>query len=329
MTSFLLGPTNNGAMSPLAGERDHLINKKCYASLWGYEYIFAQYYGFDNETMNKAPWLRMGTWNRLPHVQDGLDRMNPDDWILFTDLDYAIKDMGRPLSSYIAKFHLNGLDPHVILPNEIPGMHSFSAFVFMIRNSDFGRSVLRHMHNFAVGICPKGNFELHEEDKNGRYGWQHTDQPGFWYGLIKAHQEFYPNDVLPPDHPKCNLTTGYIDEDSAGGPWLEIGRYFGENGVVWGASDEALARMPKNQPIIWTGNYDKPAVPGLGLQLNWGGFAFEDSVFGIHEKKNESGWPEDMRHQLRVCQEIHGCTVHYDDTTRQFIPTCNITSKVG
>ena len=318
LSSFVLGnATHHPVKASLSHVYDHIINKACYASLWNYEFIFNTSSGFSDDDLRSRPWLHFGGWSRIPHLEAALDRLNPDDWILYADLDYVIKDMSRPLSSFIAQFDLYDLDPHVLVPTDSHGDYVFSDFAVMVRNSDFGRSVLRHWRDFAMGICPRGNYK---GDDNLQ--WYHTDQPGLWYALIKAHMEFYPNDVLPSSHPHCDLTSGYIAEEDTGGPMMMISDYFIKNGYVLGNSETDLATMQKNQSIIWSRNR-QGSRPGLGVQMNWAPQVdAQPFAFAIHQKGVER-WPEEMRNELEVCKKVHGCTVDINYGTGEVFPLCN------
>ena len=306
--------------------RDHIINKACYAHVWNYPFIVNTTYGFTTVASLVAtrPWLRFGGWHRVPQLEAALvDRTKPNGWVLYADLDYVIKDISRPLESFTSQFELYGLEPHVFVATDTQDVYAFSDFAFMIRNSDFGRSVLRYWQEFAMGICPRGNF-LPKENDDTLLQWYDTDQPGLWYALIKAHMEFYPNDVLPRTHPRCNASSGYIAEEN-GSYWLSINEYFAGNGLIFGNSEEDLASIPKYQPIIWSRNTNA-SRPGLGLQMNWGPWAdAEPFAFGIHQKQTDQ-WPAAMIRELDLCKRLHRCDVHIDNNTNwQVITSCNST----
>ena len=60
-------------VTPLRNDLDHLINKACYAKMWGYDYIFNMTYGFDkvnDQLQGLAYWLDYGHWHRVPHIRD-------------------------------------------------------------------------------------------------------------------------------------------------------------------------------------------------------------------------------------------------------------------
>jgi hypothetical protein len=178
---------------------DLILNKACYSYLWGYEFIFNMTYGFDATwEKNGAYWLEYGyatkhpfiqlhsqcfivcelltnifdrTWHRVPHVYD---RIKDYDWIMYADVDYQIKDMTRPLESFINEFRLYGKSPSIFIPKDgnKDGYHTFSAFVFLIKNSLFGNTILENWMRFAKGLCPNGNFF----SKPGPYTWEDSDQ---------------------------------------------------------------------------------------------------------------------------------------------------------
>jgi hypothetical protein len=159
-------------------------------------------------------WLKFGAWERASHLQAALPNY---DWVLYGDLDYIIKDMSRPIESFIQELHQNGkTHAHVIVPTDHYDDDyrpvEFSSFALLIRNSPFGRRVLENWRKFALGICPNGNFESYD----GKYIWYHSDQPGLWYGLMKTHMEFHPNNASPPEIAVCDNNTGYINTTGEG-----------------------------------------------------------------------------------------------------------------
>jgi hypothetical protein len=90
-------PSAQKTDAPRVTELDELINKACYAHLWGYDFIFNTTYGFD-ESLADQHWLKYGTWSRVPHI---LARIKEYDWILYSDTDYVMNDMTRPLESFV------------------------------------------------------------------------------------------------------------------------------------------------------------------------------------------------------------------------------------
>eukprot|EP00978_Attheya_sp_CCMP212_P048400 scaffold515674_cov106-Attheya_sp.AAC.1 len=108
--------------------------------------------GFNNEDIDKAPWLEFGTWHRVPHISS---RIIDYDWILYADVDYVFTDMSRPLESFLKEFELYGKDPSVFLPfDQRPGKFMFSSFAVMLKNSVFGNAVLKNWMDFGRGLCP-------------------------------------------------------------------------------------------------------------------------------------------------------------------------------
>jgi hypothetical protein len=157
LSSYLPGAQSSKKTS--FTEFDHLINKACYAKLWGYDFIFNTTYGFDkvkDEVQKNAYWLNYGTWHRVPHIRD---RINDYDWILYTDVDYIFHNLKIPLESFLKNWELHGLSPSVFIPKDFDDKYyTFSAFVVFIKNDPFGRRVLDHWMDFGRGICPNGNF---------------------------------------------------------------------------------------------------------------------------------------------------------------------------
>ena len=70
------------------GLMDHMINKACYADLWGYDYIFNETWGFDQDVGDRY-WLEYGTWHRVPHIQAALD--HGYDWVIYADTDWIVQ----------------------------------------------------------------------------------------------------------------------------------------------------------------------------------------------------------------------------------------------
>jgi hypothetical protein len=169
---------------------DHVINRACYANLWGYDYILNTTAGFTKEELTKdRRWLRYGHWNRVPHLLASIELF---DWVLYT-LDFSFKDLTRPLESFAHEWHHYDKVINVLVPSDKHRGDSFafSSFAVLVRNSPFGRSVLQHWYEVAMGLCPAGNFPTNKKV----YHWVDSDQPGLWYGLTKAYMEFYPQHV--------------------------------------------------------------------------------------------------------------------------------------
>jgi hypothetical protein len=125
----------------------------------------------------------------VPHVAA---RIRDYDWILYTDTDFAINDIMRPLESFLHEFELQGKkNVQLFLPRDTYDKRQFlfSAFAFMIHNSPFGHSILKYWDTFARGICEKGNLN---STSNGRYTWLDTDQPGLWYAMMRTYADFFP-----------------------------------------------------------------------------------------------------------------------------------------
>jgi len=306
ISSFI--PSKQYIGSPArVGRLDDLINKACYAHRWGYDYIFNMTHGFDRKSTAKAHWLQYGTWHRVPHIQAKLHKDSGYDWVLYTDTDYLIKDMSRPLESFLNEFEFyNKKNVHVFLPREDLARHTFSSFVVMIRNSDFGRAVVKNWMDFAHGICPNGNVPSNPD----KYDWMDSDQPGIWYALVKTHMQFYPrnNSEFDASFPLCNKTTGLLATPRAMGP--ELNQYMGERGLHFGNFGSDLSKMPDDQPIIWSTNKREESRPGLGIQWTYGNF-HEDVwpyAFAIHKK---SDWPAEMIAELDHCKRVHGCYANY------------------
>ena len=173
---------------------DYVINKNCYAELWGYDFILNTTFGFADGPFDKPGrpfWLQYGNWHRVPHIRAAI---NDYDWILYSDLDFVIKDLTRPIESFIKQWILYGKNNvHVFVPPKNKKSIVFSTFAILVRNSDFGRALLRNWEEFGRGLCPNGTFEVHnpaQMDILGQIKWEFTDQPGLWYALLQTSIDF-------------------------------------------------------------------------------------------------------------------------------------------
>jgi len=279
---------------------DHLVNKACYAHLWGYDYIFNMTYGFV-ETKKERFWLEYGAWHRAPNLRD---RIRDYDWMLYGDIDFVIKDMSRPLESFLKQFQLYNKNPSVLLPTEGRPSFSPSSFAVLIKNDRFGRRVLDNWVAFGKGICKNGNFPDFTKDQ---YRWQDCDQPGLWYGLMKTHMEFFP--TLNETFPLCNETTGLLD-NAKNGYQSKINSYFRGVNAKLGNFGQDLFQVPNDQPIIWSTVRSEGAALGIwhhrpnsGKMLPW--------AFGVHTKKPPQQWPGSMSIELDLCKNVHGCYANY------------------
>ena len=218
---------------------NHMINKACYAHLWGYDFIFNTSWGFEQNRHNVSAnhyWLEYGTWHRVSHMAAALPNY---DWIVYADVDWFIQDLTVPLESFIKDWELHGFtNVSVFIPVDNPGTHIFSAYAVMIRNNPFGRRLLQNWLQFADGLCPKGNFDT----TPGKYEWGDSDQPGIWYSLAKTHSEFYGNNF----NVTCNATTGKIVSGRFMGP--EMRQYFLNHNVMFGGNQgKDLYPIPKGE----------------------------------------------------------------------------------
>jgi len=305
---------------------DHITNRACYCHLWNYDFIVNQTreitYDAETETQQAEQgkqhrrewWLQFGAWERVAHLQAALGRY---DWVLYGDLDYIVKDLSRPIESFVQQLDLYGKNEvHVLLPSDYnDGIRpaAFSSFAILIKNSPFGRKLLENWRSFGMGICPNGNFR----DKGGNkgYNWVHADQPGLWYALMKTHMDFVPNDVhLPPQIVKCNATDGLID-DSKTGPWLDFAKYFKKNGYRAGNYGEKLAGVLDDQRIIFSRS-GSDSMSGLGVDHNYVPSAdkFWKHSFALHWRAPSEEWLPDMQRELALCKHVHGCNANVDES---------------
>eukprot|EP00550_Attheya_septentrionalis_P000253 CAMPEP_0198291756 /NCGR_PEP_ID=MMETSP1449-20131203/9178_1 /TAXON_ID=420275 /ORGANISM="Attheya septentrionalis, Strain CCMP2084" /LENGTH=364 /DNA_ID=CAMNT_0043990437 /DNA_START=395 /DNA_END=1492 /DNA_ORIENTATION=- len=290
---------------------DHLVNKVCYAHLWNYDFIFNMTPGFNNEDIDKAPWLEFGTWHRVPHISS---RIGDYDWILYADIDYVFTDMSRPLESFLKEFELYGKDPSVFLPlDQRPSKFMFSAFAVMLKNSVFGSAVLENWMDFGRGLCPNGNFPREELNGKLKYDWKHSDQPGIWYSLVKTHMDFFQAQKDGTVTHWCNEATGFVNSTWGFAP--EINSYFKKINAKTGSDGKSLRDVPDAQPIIWSTSNMERGTPynGLGYQMKFGKRPNDTEAlmaFALHKAKE---MPDFFHMELDICKRIHGCYANYTD----------------
>jgi len=314
---------------------DHILNRECYCHLWKYDCIFNQtvelgHYArlpedgigtpdaaaaaaASSNTTSDPWWLKFGAWERVAHLQAALPKY---DWVLYGDVDYIIKDLSRPIESFIREFELYGKDDvHVLVPvddNEREKRFAFSTFAVLIKNSSFGRRLLENWRAYGMGLCPNGNFE--DVGKRKGYSWEHSDQPGLWYALMKTHMDFNPNDKRSPDIVSCNETTGLIAASKDF--WFDIDGYFFKNGYRIGNYGEDLDKVQDEQQIIWSRSHND-SMSGLGVQLNWriaAGERFSFTAFAVHLNRPSITWDLEVQIELRMCKQVHGCFVSWNET---------------
>lgn len=290
---------------------NHVINKACYSTLWGYDYILNTTWGFDqamrsrNDTVNEANhnqryWLDYGTWHRVPHMIAGLDAGY--EWVVYADIDWVVQDLAVPVQTLMKEWEHHGkTNVHIFVPSD-DGVQTrvFSAFVVMVRNSEFGRAFLDNWMKFARGLCPNGNFPKRDE-----YSWEDSDQPGIWYSLAKTHSDFYAKTEAHKYSLICNTTTGLIQTNYSMAP--ELNNYTLLANLTKHAD---WNRIPDDQPIIWSltipGNRS-----GLGVQRTFGNYRFREDPYSyaIHKKMD---LPQRVLKDIDVCRKRHGCHAGYD-----------------
>jgi len=306
LASFVAEPQKDGTMGKFTMHQN-IINKACYAKIWGYDFIFDMTSTFTEDDKTNAPWLNFAGWNRVPQMQAILDDY---DWVLYGDLDHTFRDLSRPLESFLKEFELYNQHPSVFLPTDKAFFFTFSSYVMLLKNDPFGKRLLKNWMRFGRGMCDKGNLPMQfDNDGKPKYSWEHSDQPGLWYALVRTYEDFYKTGRMPQ---VCNDTTGYIDTTKAFSP--ETNKYFKQIGMMQGHHREPLLMM-KDQPIIWSTSRETEASHdwgGLGLQMNWGqhpGPKSEHRAFALHKKKDMD---LDFRHESKMCQRYHGCFANYN-----------------
>lgn len=342
---------------------DHLLNKACYAHRHNYDLIFNTTWGFpdvrprDGVYSTNSPYktqsfrtghLDFGPWHVVPYMEAALPKY---DWVLWTDTDYVFQHMDTSIDQLIDEWeneHLEMIkDVHVLVSPGIVDPNNptkeerfdFQSWAVLIRNSPFGHRVLHYWREFALGVCPCGNF------KQKKYTWRISDQPGLWYALIKAHMEKFGNimtanttNVGTNDFHSsllvrlgCNPQTGYLQVNDDPFPFeKEINDYFGH---VFKNSSHSLSdilNFPSDQPILWssenilvTGN-SSYGVMGLGIDVEprvgfWQNYKPGVTpipelphAFGLHVKRAFS--PTILK-VIETCQQEHHCKVGYSNDT--------------
>jgi hypothetical protein len=314
---------------------DMVVNKACYAKIWGYDLIFntTDYFG-DTYTMamarrtrrtnktsstttatSKPHWLEWGAWNRVPHMQSLFDDY-AYDWVFYADLDLIIRDQFLPLESFIYEleaYHKTAAS--VIVGVDAPGTtnYPFSSFALLMKNVNFSHRVLYHWMEAAYGLCPNGNFP---DSQPGKYRWEDSDQPGLWYALMKAHNELQP-DNTDTSLGECDNATGLLAGAAPYAYLDKFQKYFEHYPVVKGTRGQNLANVPNDQPLLFSviSNKDSAAQQHNNRPLavqgqNKNNFAFA-YAFALHTKNKVSHWYGDMPLQLQQCKEHLGCYANY------------------
>jgi hypothetical protein len=314
---------------------DMVVNKACYAKIWGYDLIFntTDYFGSTdtiamarrtsrtNEnssttttTTSKPNWLEWGAWNRVPHMLSLLED-HAYDWVFYADLDLIIRDHFLPLESYIHELEAyRKTAASVILGVDAPGTtnYPFSSFALLMKNANFSHRVLHHWMEAAYGLCPNGNFP---DSQPGKYRWEDSDQPGLWYALMKAHNELQ----LDTDASvgECDNATGLLAGAAPYAYYDKFQKYFEHYAVVKGTSGQNLANVPNDQPLLFSviNNKDSSAQQHNNRPLavegnNKNSFSFA-YAFALHTKSKASTWYGGMPLQLQQCKQHLGCYANY------------------
>jgi hypothetical protein len=345
MSSFVPNASANPPPRLKAEYFPHLINKACYSYIWNYDFIFNTTYGFD-ENYPKWHWLDFGTWqviskflpfcdsflttkvllislscpinttnafrHRVPHLKS---RLHEYDWILYTDTDFLIQDIMRPLEAFLHEFELYGkTNVQLFVPTDHYNdrVFTFSAFAFMIRNSKYGHDLLNHWDRFARGICSKGNLN---KTTSTKYGWLDTDQPGLWYAMMRTYSDYFPDRVPNNNYPQCNETLGILNSHSP--PWNSF--FQNMMNLTKGSTGTQLVNVPPDQPYIFTGLPDG-LRSGLAIQMNWGTSPeflakYLKGAFALHLKNFSADIVSSSRlnTELEYCKKYHGCYANYNE----------------
>jgi hypothetical protein len=173
--------------------------------------------------------------------------------------------------------------------------------------------VISNWHEFALGLCEKGNFPQRYLGDKLKYSWYHGDQAGMWYALLRTHMQVY-NPKLEQEKIWCNETTGLAASPRYFGP--ELNSYMKQTaGYKVGSDGRFLAEVPDDQHILWSTPHKQGGTPfaGLGMQLTYNiqsGDERQHRAFSIHKK---SDIPEDAQLEIDICREKLGCYAKYDE----------------
>ena len=262
-------------------------------------------------------WLQYGNWHRVPHIRAAI---NDYDWILYSDLDFVIKDLTRPIESFIKQWILYGKNNvHVFVPPENKKSFIFSTFAILVRNSDFGRAFLRNWEEFGRGLCPNGTFEVHnpaQMDILGRIKWEFTDQPGLWYALLQTSIDFdhhFEKGRRLYSKEFCDNETGFLKHLNLYHLIRDFDTFFKSDARTRnhrGTHGLELTNVPDDQPIIWSMIDDEDEESGLAVPEGETS-RFNETLakaFAIHTKRESKRWPaKDMKIDLEMRKKKHGC----------------------
>lgn len=213
----------------------HMINKACYADIWGYDFIFNTTWGFTPDYRAREAqgpgkcWLDWGHWHRVPKLKAMLES-EKYDWVLWTDHDMLFNDLSIPLETLLTDLEMNNKTNVDVVLTDMKHPHKqrfiTSSFSILIRNSKFGRRLVDNWLEFARGVCPNGNFPM---PSCNTHDFQNNDQVGLWYALPKTWSELHRPDV--PWNITCNPETGLRDIKGIWGA-IDMHEYFENAGAV-------------------------------------------------------------------------------------------------
>lgn len=293
------------------GNLDMIINKVCYANLWGYDVIVNTTNYFADYDKKKQHWLEWGAWNRVPHLQSALEAGY--DWVFYADIDLMIRDQVRPLESIFKELELYNLnEASVLVGSDAPGEDGFifSSFGVLMKNTNFTKRVLHYWMEAANGLCPNGNFR---RSKPGKYHWEGSDQPGMWYAFMKAHNEL-PGQVHDPSIGACDNATGLLVRENGG--LEQVNEYFAAVARK-GTSGAYLKDVPKDQPILFSAfdKNDKSSQSNgpFAVHLKPSNKFYLRNAFAIHMKHDAADWYGEMPDQLERCKQQQGCFANYSN----------------
>ena len=314
MSSFV--PNKGDSVPPAHMEEkylDYIINKACYSYIWDYDFIFNTTYGFD-ESYPKWHWLAYGHWSKVKHIRS---RIEEYDYIFYSDTDFVIQDIMRPVESFLHEFELYGnTNVQLFLPQDDwrPDIFLFSNFAFLLKNSPFSLDLLKHWDDFARGVCPGGNLNVSE----GPYEWFDSDQPGFYYAMIRAYVDHFPDRVPEDNYPQCNSNTGTLRStfDPAIHPTGHWNYYFlNMANITKGSTGEGLKNVPGDQPFIFSDLEPDILRSGMALNMNWGDWPGKDKMvnhtYALH-LKDKNRLPPLVNIELERCKTELGCYARYD-----------------
>lgn len=218
---------------------DHFLSKACFASRHGYDFYL--------DTFNRLP---DGLHPKFAKTFLSMQLLDKYDWLYFTDDDVLMNSFDYKLENIIEGF--GDVDIHLIVPKDKVGPDNlqFSNYAFMIRNSDFGRTLLQDwFHSFQT--C-----QLAKPFRN----W--PDQSNMWLMIVKNVYQYYNLTVPTAIQQVCWENTTTVDGQDLIGIFKDSLRKLGFTTAQSITSERTL-----QAPVAWS-EVDQGNQLGLGIQRN-------------------------------------------------------------